>query len=192
MPVQDDGEVAFYERLRDSYTTTYEFSDPSDVSDLDRVLTLELTSHRLSKQLGQGHDQHGIPLTTRDISALNRSLRDISTLLGKSKDDLGLSKSARDSAGEEDPGQYLIGLRQRALAFGIHRNQQVLQAIAELQDLISICQTWQRSNDLERAHSSYRTAEDVVSYVAGPVAEKVAELDAHFRKHGQSLWVGKI
>ena len=192
MPVLDEGEKTFYDKLRDLYTTSYEFTDPSDISDLDRILTLELTSYRLSRQLGQGHDQHGIPLTTRDISSLNRSLKEISVLLGKSKDDLGLSKSSRDAGGEEDPGNYLMELRKRALAFGIHRNRQVNQAIAELQDLISICQTWLRSNDLERSHTDYRSAEDIVNYVAKDVAAKVEELDTHFRENGQSIWVGKI
>ena len=59
-------------------------------------------------------------------------------------------------------------------------------------DLVSISQTYLRSNDLEKAHTDFRSAEDIVNYIAGPVAEKMEELDAHFREHGQSVWVGKI
>jgi hypothetical protein len=153
---------------------------------------MELTCYRLQRQLGQGHDQHGIPLGTRDISALNRTLRDSAALLGKAKDDLGMSKVAREGGDAEDPAVYLADLRRRALAFGIHRNKQVNQAIAELQDLISICQTFLRSNEMERARTDYKTANDIISYVAGGVAERVDKLDAHFREHGQNVWVGKI
>lgn len=192
LPVFDAEEKAYYERLRDGYTTAYEFTDHSDIADLDRILSWELLSYRFTKQLGQGFDQHGIPLTTKDLSALNRSLKETGDALTKAKDALGVSKAARDLGAEEDPAQYLIELRRRALAFGIHRNRQVNQAIAELFELVNITQTFLRANDLERSHTPFRSAEDIVAYIAGEVAERVEALDAHFREHGQSIWVGKI
>lgn len=192
LPVNDAEEKAYYERLRDGYASTYEFTDYSDIADLDRILSMELLSYRFTKQLGQGFDQHGIPLTTKDLSALNRSLKDTGDALARAKDALGVSKTARDLGAEEDPAQYLIELRRRALAFGVHRNNQVNQAIAVLQELINITQTYLRANDLERSHTPFRSAEDIVRYIAGDVAEQVEALDAHFREHGQSLWVGKI
>lgn len=192
MPVLDESEKEFYEQLRDGYTASYQFTDPGDVSDLDRILTLELTTFRLNKQLGQGHDHHGLPLGTKDIASINRTLKDIALTLSKAKDNLGLSKLAREAGAEEDPATYLQDLRRRALEMGVHRNKQVTLAIAELMELISIAQTYLRSNDFERSNTDYRTAEDIVRHIAVEVAQKMEELDAHFREHGQKIWVGKV
>jgi hypothetical protein len=192
MPVQEANERSFYEGLRDRYIEAYIFTDPSDIADLDRILSMELTCYRLQRQLGQGHDQHGIPLGTRDISALNRTLRDSAALLGKAKDDLGMSKVAREGGDAEDPAVYLADLRRRALAFGLHRNKQVNQAIAELKEIFSVVGTYNRSNEAERAQTRYRTPEDILEWITGEVRERFEEMDRHFRENEQQIWIGKI
>lgn len=192
MPVLNAHERDFYNTTKDRYSTLYAFEDPSDMADLDRILTMELMVYRYSRMLGQGVDALGITLQARDMTALQKAMGDTANNLSRAKDALGLSRTARESDAADDVATYIRNLLQRAKAFGIFRNEQVNKGIALTQEVISVAQTWLRSNDFERSKFGYRTAEDVLQWIATQVAEEMDEIDERFRETEQKNWVGEI
>lgn len=193
MPVASAAEQAYYERIRDKITTEFEFTVSSDLNDLDRILSMELTVWRLGRQLTKSEDLHGRPLLPIDQTRLQKSLTDTQTVLAKAKYELGISKSARDKAQDgESVAAYLENLRVRAGEFGVMRNKQAQLAIALLQEVISISGTWQRSNALERHHLGHESAEDVLTWITNVIKEQFDEIDTEFIQQNQKYWIETI
>lgn len=192
LPVLEPAEKTFYETIRDKYVTEYVMTDPSDIADLDAILTYELMVYRLSMQLGRGYDANRIPFAPRDISQLQKTLKEASEHLSKLKDGLGVSKSARDKAAGEDVASYIRNLLLRAQEFGVHRNEQTMEAIALMHEVGSVASTYLRSNELERSKTDFKTAEDVVAWIAATVYPRFQQIDADFRANHQKNWIGEL
>jgi hypothetical protein len=192
LPVLEPAEKRFYETMRDKYTTEYVMTDPSDIADLDAVLTYELMVYRLSTQLGRGYDANRFPLSPKDMAQLQRTLKEASEHLAKLKDSLGVSKSARDRAAGEDSASYIRNLLVRAKEFGIHRNNQTLESIALAHEIGSVVSTYLRSNELERSKTNFRTAEDILTWINSEVYPRFTQLDEDFRANQQSQWIGTL
>lgn len=192
LPVLEEAEKTFYERMRDQYVTEYVMTDPSDIADLDNILTYELMCFRLTTQLGRGYGSHRIPFSPRDISSLQKTLKEASEHLAKLKDALGVSKSAREKAAGEDVASYVRNLLARAEEFGIHRDEQRMEAIALMYEVGSVVGTYLRCNELERGKTDYKTAEDVLAWINGTVVPRFQQLDEDFRANQQSSWIGEL
>jgi hypothetical protein len=192
MAVQNRQEKAFYENIAKRYRAQYTMEDPSDIADMDRILTMELLVYRYSQMLGRGEDSSGLSMGPRDTATIQKALTDTSVQLGKVKDAMGLSRSARDAAAADDVASYLTQLLQRAKAFGIHRNDQANMGIALTKEVISVAGTWLRSNDMERSKTKFRTAEDVLQWIVDEVKPQMDQVDKDFRSSKQINWVGQI
>lgn len=192
MPVLEQAEKTFYEAVQSKYVTEYVMVDPSDISDLDAILTYELMVYRLSMQLGRGYDAHGIPFGPRDISALQKTLKEASEHLAKLKDSLGVSKSAREKAAGEDVASYIRNLLARAEEFGVHRNEQTMEAIALMHEVGSVVGTFLRSNELERSKTDYRTEADILAWINDTVYPRFQQIDEDFRANHQKNWIGEL
>jgi hypothetical protein len=192
LPVLEPAEKTFYESIRDKYVGEYVMTDPSDIADLDAILTYELMVYRLSMQLGRGYDANRIPFAPRDISQLQKTLKEASEHLSKLKDALGVSKSARDKAAGEDVASYIRNLLTRAKEFGIHRNEQAMEAIVLAHEIGSVCGTYLRSNELERSKTDFRTADDVVAWIADTAYPRFQKVDEDFRANQQRMWIGEL
>lgn len=193
MPVAEATEQAYYERLRDKITAEFEFTVSSDLSDLDHILSMELTVWRLGRQLTRSVDLHGRPLLPIDQTRLQKSLTDTQTVLAKAKSELGISKSARDKAQDgESVAAYLENLRLRAGEFGVHRNNQVTKALALMNEICSKADSFLRMNELERSKFGYQSAEDLLQWIAGEVLTEYQEIDRKFRENGQQFWIGTV
>lgn len=192
LPVLEPAEKTFYETVRDKYVTEYVMTDPSDIADLDAILTYELMVYRLSIQLGRGYDANRIPFAPRDISQLQKTLKEASEHLSKLKDGLGVSKTAREKAAGEDVASYIRNLLNRAQEFGVHRNEQTMEAIALMHEVGSVVSTYLRSNELERSKTDYRTAEDILSWINGTVYPRFTQIDEDFRANQQRNWIGEL
>lgn len=193
MPVASVAEQAYYERIRDKIISEFDFTVSSDLNDLDRILSMELTVWRLSRQLTMSVDLHGRPLLPIDQTRLQTSLTQTQTALSKAKHELGISKSARDKAQDgESVAAYLENLRVRALEFGVHRNNQVTKALALMNEICSKADSWLRMNELERVKFGYQTAEDVLQWIATEAYAEYNEIDVKFRENGQKFWIGTV
>lgn len=192
LELRSEKEIGIYEKMRDEILANYTFTDPSDLADLDRILLLELTLYRTNNALSTNMSELGFPLTTADQRRLHQSVRELSDRLLKEKDALGLSKSARDKDSAETVAGYLDNLRKRAGEFGVHRNKQAQMAIALMQEVHSISDTWLRGNELERSKLGMQDAEDVLRWITSEMYPKLNELDLEFIKEHQRYWVEDI
>lgn len=193
MPVANEREKIYYERLRDNINREFEFTVSSDLTDLDHILSLELGLWRLQHQLTKNVDLHGRPLLPIDQTRLQKSLVDTQRELAKAKTELGISKAGREKSNDgESVAAYLENLRIRAHEFGIHRNNQVTKALALMNEIGSMASSWLNMNELERSKFGYQSAEDVLRWIANEAYPEYAKIDEEFRANGQQYWIGTV
>lgn len=187
--VLGDIEREFYEGKAKHYTDENEFTNASDLLDLDRLLFYELTIFRTTYWLAQGVDYDGYSI---DPVKLQRNLKETALQLSSVKNDLGLTKSARDKAQAEDVGTYLLELKQRAREFGIHREKQLGKGIELCKQLFSIVGAFDRADDVERAKMGFETEADVLAWIRETMKPEFDEVDDYFRANAQKYWVRRI
>lgn len=190
--VKEKREQEFYNTLKDKILSEYEFTDPSDYSDLDRILNLEVMLFRMTNNLNAGIDDAGLPLGSMDHSRLVKSISETTNLLTKAKDNLGLSRAARMAENDgESVSAYISDLLDRAEAEGVRRNAQVNKALALFNEVYNVASTYLRANEFERSKFGYPTAEDVLEWICNSVYPEYEEVDDAWRLENK-VWAGKI
>lgn len=192
--VQGAGEQRFYETRRDKYMAENAFTETADLSDLDRLLFLELLSFRWMTWLSSGKDYDGDAISGGDEEQLRKNLKETSPLISQIKNDLGLTKTARDKEKAESVGAYLVDLKRRAKMFGIHRERQLDLALVLFNELKAIIGAYDRSNELERSKVGIESDEDIVDWIRSVAIPRYDAIDEHFRNRpdGQKYWVGSL
>lgn len=181
------GEQRWYEQTRDSYLEQTQFEDASDLSDLDRLLLMELLIHRWSSWIAQGSDYEREEV---DPSKLQKQIGDYTANVTKLKQAMGLTKEARDKAANAGSvGEYINDLLARAKLFGVHREEQTVKSIALLKELFSLVSTFDRSDEEERRKLGLETANDVLEWVRSVAQPEFDALDEEFIEGQQRYWV---
>lgn len=187
LEVMSDSEAKWWNSSRDKYTEQTRFSENTDLQDLDRLLVLELMSYRWSQFLAMGHDYEGF---TIEEEKLRRSMREYSDQISKLKASMGLTKQVRDAAAAEgDFSQWISDLKQRAKAFGIHRERQLTKALVLVNELSGIVGTYDRADTEERAKTGFTSEKDILDWIRHTLLPEYKALDEHFRKNEQQYWV---
>jgi hypothetical protein len=187
--VLGDIERDFYVGKAKHYTDENEFTNASDLLDLDRLLFYELQIFRTTYWLAQDFDYDGFKI---DPQRLQRTLKETAEQLSKVKNDLGLTKSARDKAQAEDVGTYIRELKQRAMEFGVHRETQLGKGIELCKQLFSIVGAFERADAVERAKLGFEDADAIVEWISQTMKPEFDAVDEYFRKNQQKYWVRKI
>lgn len=187
--VLGDIEREFYEGKAQHYTDENEFTNASDLLDLDRLLFYELAIFRATYWLAQGTDYDGFAV---NVPALQKNLKETSDQLSRVKTDLGLTKSARDKATAEDVGTYIKELKQRAREFGVHRETQLGKGIELCKQLFSIVGAFDRADDVEKAKLGFEDADAVLEWIRDTMKPEFDEVDEYFRTNHQKYWVRKV
>lgn len=189
LKVLGDIEREFYEGKAQHYTDENEFTNASDLLDLDRLLFYELTIFRVTYWLAQDTDYDGFAI---DVTKLQRNLKDTADQLSKVKNDLGLTKSARDKAQAEDVGTYITELKQRAREFGIHREKQLGKGIELCKQLFSIVGAFDRADAIERGKLGFEDEAAVLEWIRDTMKPEFDAVDDYFRINQQTYWVRRI
>lgn len=185
--LQTQEEADWYEDRRDRYTNDNHFPNVSDLTDLDRLLTLELMVQRWSTWLTQGFDYMHARV---DEGALRTMIKDYSVETRLLKGALGIDKATRDKEKGESLADYVHNLLQRAKEFGYHRNEQYEMTVTKFYELRSMVMTYDRCDEEERALLDL-SLEKIFEWIRDNV---VKEFDAHsdaFRKN-QAIWVREM
>jgi hypothetical protein len=178
-------EKDFYEAQAKQYLDENDFTNASDLLDLDRLLFYELIVYRMTWWLGAGVDYDNF---TIDRTQCQRNLKETSEQLSKVKTDLGLTKSARDKAQAESVGAYLTELKQRAKEFGVHREKQLVKGITLCHQLFSIVGAFDRADAVERTKIGFESEADVLDWVRNTMKPEFQAVDDHFAKNVQRYW----
>ncbi len=192
MEVQSAEEVNYFDAQKAGYLRDNVFTTTSDAADLDRLLGLEVQMFRCERFLLSGIDYHNRPVAESRAQDLRRQQRYLSAMINELKDTLGLSKNAREKAEAESVGAYLTNLRKRAKLFGVKREAELDRALTLFHDILSLIETYDRSNDTERRRLGLDTEADIIALIRDRFAPEFREIDEHFRTHQQRYWVGTL
>ncbi len=191
LEVQGDVESKYYTEQQKKYMAENVFSAASDLADLDRLLFLELLDFRWRMWLSSGRDYDGFIAPSQE-DQLRKNLKENAPLISQIKNDLGLTKSARDKESSESVGAYLMELKRRAKEHGIRREKQLTSALCLTKELFSLLSTYDRSNALERSKIGLDTPDDILDWIRSSMQPQFDEVDLYFRTHSQKAWVGRI
>lgn len=182
-------EKTTYEIKRDLYMKEFRFTSSSDLADLDRLLLQELLDFRWSTQLVSGEDYEGRALAPVIEEQLRRNKNDAAKIISQVKFDLGMNRAARDAT-MDSPSEYISTLLKRAKEFGVHRNNQVVEALRLIKDLETVVGTYDRSNETERRKIGFESDEDIVEYVRSEIIPRFNKVDEEWQKSTQKYWEG--
>jgi hypothetical protein len=190
--VQTQGEFEFFTNQSAKYMAENTFTAIADLQDLDRLLFLELLSHRATTWLASGQNYHGEPLVPHEQMDARKSIKENSPLISAIKNDLGLTKSQRDREQFESVGKYIQQLKARAREHGVKREKELTKALSLIKELFSLVGTFDRSNAVEREKLGLETSDDVLGWIRDTMKPEFDAIDEYFRQHDQRFWVRDI
>lgn len=185
--LQTQEEADWYEQRRDLYVSQNRFTNQSDLSDLDRILLMEVMIERWGVWITQGFDYF---MTRIDEKQVQQNIADYSKELRQVKKALGIDKATRDKDKAESVGDYITKLLQRAKEFGYHRNNQYEKAVTLIYELKTLVSTYDRSDEQEREDLDL-SPESIMEWVRENMIAEWDELDEAFREV-QTTWVREI
>ena len=191
LEVQGDGEKTFYEAQKRKYLAENKFTAIADLTDLDRLLFLELLMFRWSNFLSSGRDYDGF-LAPSQEDGIRKSIKETAPLISQIKNDLGLTYSQRTKEQAESVGAYITELKIRAKEHGIRREKQLTKALCLIEDLSSLIGTYDRSNKLERSKIGLESDADILDWIRTSMLPDYREVDEYFRSSSQRFWVGRV
>lgn len=180
-------EKRWFERTRDTYLEESRFTEATDLRDLDRLLVHELMVYRWTCWLSSGVDYDG---HLADEGDLQRNIKLYSAQVTELKMSMGMSKKARDQAADRGTlADYISNLKMRAKAFGLHREKQLVKALALMEELSTVVGTFLRSDEEERKKFGFEDEAEIVEWISTVMLPEYRELDEYFRKNEQRYWV---
>lgn len=192
MEVLTEEEAHFYDSQRDRYMGENTFTAVSDLTDLDRLLALELQMFRAERFLASGLDYDGEYLTTHATTELRRQVKVLTELIQSVKTGLGLTRSAREKAQHESVGGYLTNLHVAAKQFGVKREKELISALTLMHELISLVETYDRANDTERRKLGLDSVDDIMEWIRIKLIPEFRRVDDHFRTTKARYFVGTL
>lgn len=186
-PVMNFRELEYLEDRVAQYHEHNQLTNIADLAELDRLLVMELMAHRIGIWLGQGRDYQGEEINDRQ---LQDQLNSHSTEIRLVKKTLGLDRPARERAkGEGSTAHYWEQLRVRAMAFGVHRNEQAAKAVELAMQLTSLIQVHDNCADEKERVDLHCTLKDIMQWVRDVFIPEFALLDEEFRRTQQTYWI---
>lgn len=184
--VLTQAEVEYVEDRSARYLSTNHMVNVADLQDVDRMLVLELLSHRYGLWLSRGRDYFDEPV---DSQSLRKWIVEASRELRQVKGGLGIDKTSRDrSRGTDSVAAYLENLRRRAREFGVHRENQLAKALELTNELIGLVTVNGNADEVEQKEL-HVTDRDVLDWIRNVYMPEFQAIDEHFRTSQQRMWV---
>lgn len=182
-------EVGYFNLLTDQYQKHNQFTNISDLQDVDRILMMELLCWRYSNWISRQRDYWDEPVDEKD---LNTQVQKNSAEIRQLKGTLGLDKVSRDKQrGEDAIATYIERLGIRAKAFGYNRNKMLNKALELSMELIAKVTLYNNCDEQERQEMKHRP-EDIMKWLNEVYVPEFQAIDEHFRQHEQKMWVREM
>lgn len=175
-----------YEQAKVSYTDGIVYELRTDLEDLERLLFLELMVYRWGLWMMQGQEYDGTVIN--DENRIRRMVQDFAKQIDSLKDQLKLSKKARESDKGESFDERWRKLASHAKEFGVMREKQLGHALETMQAIFAAVSTFDRADEEERKKIGMPTQESVLEVVR-ELRPHFDEVDAYFRANSQKFWV---
>lgn len=192
LELQTEVEAKFYNEAKNRYLSDNTFTVASDLRSLDRLIFLETLSYRWTYSLASGFTNDGAELKPAQSDQLRKNLKETTPMIAGLQNDLGLTKAQRQQEQAESVGSYIQQLKIAAKQHGIRREKQLGKAIELTKELFSLCGTYRRSNNAERAKLGFESADDIVDWVLDYMKPEFDVVDEHFRANQQRFWIRSI
>jgi hypothetical protein len=142
-------EAQWFNNSRDRYLDETRFTENTDVQDLDRLVQLELLLFRWNQWMLAGVDYEGAVVNETELA---RKVKDQTDSINRLKEQMGLSKKARDSHAASVSDRW-DDIKRRAKEFGYHREEQLRTALVLVNELSAVVGAYDRSDPEERARA---------------------------------------
>lgn len=190
--VMGDDELAFFVQQQVAYQTEHKFTAATDLTDLDRLLFLELLVYRATMWLSSGKRYDGGDLLVSEEVDCRKVIKENNPMISAIKNDLGLTKSQRDKDQFESVGKYITDLKARAREHGIKRERELTKALCLIKELFSLVGSFDRADEIERRMLGLETSDEILEWVRDHMKPEFDRIDDYFRTHDQKFWVKSI
>ena len=177
-------EAQWFNNSRDRYLDETRFTENTDVQDLDRLVQLELLLFRWNQWMLAGVDYEGAVVNETELA---RKVKDQTDSINRLKEQMGLSKKARDSHAASVSDRW-DDIKRRAKEFGYHREEQLRTALVLVNELSAVVGAYDRSDPEERARLGFESEAQILDWVRGTLLPEFRAIDDHFRANTQRLW----
>lgn len=162
------------------------FEHASDLAELDRLLQMELLSHRWRMWLALNETYDGAKIDPK----LSEKADKLSIEIRQVKSKLGIDKMTRDrTRGEGSLWQRISLLLTRARRFELYRCRQTERALELTNELISLVQLHQNTKAHPEEMREMRvTPEDLIQWIWEVYKPEFEEIAEHFADHEQRIW----
>lgn len=184
--VMGQAEADFYNQMRDRYGQDNKLKNVSDFLELDRILLMETMSFRWGQWLLSGSKYDGSRINPKEIqtsiSSYSKEIREI-------KGALGIDKVTRDKDKGSNFAEFMNMLSLRAKEFGVHRDNQIVEAINMLNEFFAAATASRNMNEREQKEFNMR-ADDVIDLILSREKD-YQKIDEQFKKN-QKIWIRDI
>lgn len=183
--VLTESEKKFIESKILRYMSDNHFTNISDLSELDKIVSNELLIHRWSLWALRRQDYYGDDINEKQIADL---INDFTTQCRGLKKLLGIDKVTRDrSHGDESVAARWDDLKRRALEFNVFRNDQAAHVVESFQRLKAMLQFFDNADEQEALENHVRM-EDVIEVLREEIIA-FDKIDEDFKQNKQRYWV---
>jgi hypothetical protein len=186
--VMTTDEEQWYIDRAQRYLTDNTFQYVSDLQDLDRLLSMELTAWRLGLWLMKDVDYLGEEIDRHRTQVL---ITETSKEIRQLKKSMGIDRATREKEKGESVADRWAALERAAEDMGLHRENQLQKALSLFNELSALIGTHARMDDVERKEREM-TKEDIWKWIEEVAIPEYQALDAYFREHVQKMWVGTL
>lgn len=184
--VLNDDERTHFEQLVAGYEEGFALQHPSDVSDLDRIISFELLIYRWQHWQASETDYDG---NKQDSLDLQKRCKDYSTEVRQLKKSLGVDAVSRNKAsGQGSVPHYIASLEERAAAFGVMRNAQFDKALELANQLIGLADFSLNCTPEEQRKFGV-TPDGLRDWIVNVFKPEYQQIDLDFQQNQQRFWV---
>lgn len=185
--VLNEMEETWFNKTLQEYQDQYLFENVADLTDLDRLMVLELLSMRYGFWLSSGVDYNNAEFVEKTVSERKDKL---DTQIRMLKKHMGMDRKGRVESESESMAEYLKNLLRRAEEFGVHRDNQVAKAIDLFMELKKLIGIHERTDEEERRHLGV-DLDSIYVWIRDVAIPEFDEIDDAFRKN-QRIWIREV
>lgn len=183
LELQTKEEVDFYKKLVKQYEKDFQFTNVSDILELERLVAIETNAFRWQIWQSKGTDYDDDPVP---VDHVKKWLSDVNKDILAIKSALGVDRKTRDKDKGANLSEYLLILKNAAAEQGVVRNKQAVAAISMLRELFGIVTL--HSNYTEDQRTEFHMhEEDVIKWIKLQ-KEIFDKIDAEWRQGSQRYY----
>ncbi len=200
--LRSEDELAYFEKVRDSYIDDYNLMKTNDLALLSSLLSQQLEVYR-AQQLMNGMepvlDANDVPtgeyklLEVKDATknAAQQRLIKATAEVREIEKSLGIDKKTRESGGQYSVEEYIGKLKKAGRTYGLHISRRFKLHESFVNELRWRARLLRNGDSEDRQYHGVETAEKVVAWAEGEM-QKIEDADKRFANEKGAMVVGSL